>query len=100
MKREIVQVSEEELNIIEERVLHLAKLETEHPGLVISRCNGTNKSNLAYFRKRLKSKEKANNCVAWLEDHGGFCNCEVLFNVYPYLDKYIKSTREKMDNKE
>lgn len=80
-------VSQEELDAIKERVYELADLEKKHPGLVLGRCNGTNKSNIKYFSKRFGSRQKGNNCVAWLEDHGGFCNCEVIFNVLPYFEE-------------
>lgn len=87
MEENEVFLNEEEMNVVKNRVLELEKTEKEHPGLVIERCNGTNKSNRKYFRRVFKNIEQADKCVNWLESQGGYCNCEVLFNVLPLFSE-------------
>ena len=73
------------------RCRQLLETEINHPGLVIGRCNGTNKSSRKFFRKYFKDDpekaKKINLCIGQLEEMGGFCNCEVIYNVVPQLQE-------------
>lgn len=48
---------------------------------IMSRCDGTLKLSRRYLRKHCKSGQEYKEAVKFLEDHGGFCDCEVLMNV-------------------
>lgn len=49
-------------------------------GRIRSHCDNT----LRHTREFLKSRSlPEGRAVAWLEAHGGFCDCEVLLNVAP-----------------
>ncbi len=41
-------------------------------------CDHTLKQTFEFIRERSVPEE---NMVAWLEEHGGFCDCEVISNV-------------------
>lgn len=34
----------------------------------------------------VNSPENANEIIRWLQDHGGYCDCEVLMNVEEYFN--------------
>ena len=87
--KEKYNLEEDEFIEINKRCNDLIKLEER--GLVISRCNCTNKSNRKYFKKVFaKNNKKVNNCLNFLEEYGGYCNCEILFNVVPTLTEINK----------
>lgn len=41
-------------------------------------CDHTHKESEEFLRRRTLSVEKT---LAWLKSHGGYCDCEVIFNV-------------------
>lgn len=45
-------------------------------------CDNTLKDSVAFIRKRNMPEDET---IAWLNEHGGYCDCEVTFNV---LDKW------------
>ena len=83
-------LSHEEFSAIKDRVLDLYKTERVHPGLVLGRCNGKIDSTRSFLRKRLKSEDSVKRCLDVLEENGGYCNCEILYNVLPVLDTMEK----------
>jgi hypothetical protein len=86
-------LSRDEEQAIRDRVLSLVEAENKKPGFIFDRCNGTNRSNRKYFMRRFDGDtKKAETCVKWLEEHGGYCNCEVLLNVYPNIDQFIQKS--------
>ena len=96
----MTELTTEEMQAVYERVSDLEETERVHPGLVINLCNCTNKSSQKYFKKYFRGDtEKAAHCISWLEEHGGFCNCEILFNVLPYLPKYGNGKKENSNGK-
>ena len=42
-------------------------------------CDHTLKESIEFLKSRDLVPEKI---VPWLQEHGGFCDCEVIFNVY------------------
>lgn len=84
-----------EYEAICDRTDNLLKFE-ETTGTVISRCNGSLKSTKVWLKKRL-SKEETEHCIKFFEDHGGCCNCEILFNVLPYVGEMQKEVQINED---
>lgn len=78
-----------EYEAIYARVFELEKLE-DFNGIIIGRCNGTLKSTKRWLKKHLSTKKEVDNCIHFFEDHGGFCNCEILYNVLPYVEKMVR----------
>lgn len=92
--REKYNLSIKEYEAICERTDELVAFE-EKSGLVISRCNGTLKSTKQWMQRRL-SKEESEHCLEFLKNNGGYCNCEILFNVLPRI-KEMREDVQKPD---
>jgi len=82
-------IDEEIKAAVKSRCIQLMRAEEQHPGFITNRCNNTNKSSKKYFRRYFRddpeSKRKINECINYLENLGGYCNCEILYNVVPKL---------------
>lgn len=81
-------LTEEEFVAVNNRLRDFIKLEKK--GLISPRCNCKQDSNIKYFKKTLHSKIKADRCIKFLERQGGYCNCEIMFNVVPHFDQIKK----------
>lgn len=53
----------------------------DHPA-----CDHTLRDTLAFLQER---KLDASPIVEWLEEHGGYCDCEVRLNVMPWVEEYL-----------
>lgn len=82
-------LSFKEYEAICSRIDELAESE-EKSGIVINRCNGTLKSTRRRLKGMLSTKEEVKHCINFFEDHGSFCNCEILLNVLPFAEEMKK----------
>ena len=92
--KEKYKLTKAEYEAIRNRVHELADLEN-HNHIVIGRCNGTLKSTRKWLRKRLSNKEEVIHCLDFFESHGGYCNCEILYNVFLVviaMEKEVENT--------
>ena len=87
--KEKYNLSIEEYEAICGRVYNLLSFE-ETTGTVISRCNGSLASTKRWLKKNLLTKEEVAHCMEFFENHGGCCNCEILFNVLPFVESMKK----------
>ena len=87
--KEKYDLSIKEYEAICNRVHNLLSFE-EKSGAIIGRCNGNLNSTEKWLKKRLSTKEEVAHCVEFFENHGGYCNCEILFNVLPFVEAMEK----------
>lgn len=97
MSEEKILLSKEEFDVLKKRVLSLAETEAKHPGLVLGRCNGKIDSTRRFLARELKNKDSTRRCIQVLQDYGGYCNCEILYNVLPELERIEKDVVRKTE---
>ncbi len=49
-------------------------------------CDHTLRETIAFLKSRCVDPEKL---VPWLNEHGGYCDCEVIFNVYDVVGDIV-----------
>lgn len=89
-------LTEVEYKAICKRVHELDELETRSH-IVVNRCNGTLKSTRKWLEKRLSSEEEVCHCLDFFKSHGGYCNCEILFNVLSFVNSMEKEVESNDD---
>ena len=100
--QEQVVLTEEERDAVLEYIAKLVVLEKDTAGAVVARCDSSSAPMHRYFKKRWSDDtKKAERCVRYINDKGGYCNCEVLYNTYFHMardvEQYIKDHNVKPD---
>lgn len=60
----------------------------DYLGEIKEPCDHTLKDAIAFIRKQNMPEEKT---IAWLNEHGAFCDCEVTFNVLDAWEQMIET---------
>ena len=100
--REQVVLTKEERDAVLEYIARLVVLEKDTEGAVVARCDNSSEPMRKYFERRWgDDTKKAERCVRYINDKGGYCNCEVLYNAYFCMardvEQYIKDHDIKPD---